>query len=124
MGLFSKKKGNTSATDIFLRIESAAIFAGVLILYFWLYQMAMIPWTLFLLFAALPEAAWLSYIQRKPESWFPNIIYNTVHMYATPIFLLVILWPYQPIYLLGWIANIALGRLIGLGFHSPRKESA
>jgi len=123
MKLFSKKTDGKSVTDTFLRIESAAILFGVFILYYWQNGLLSGAWLLFLLFAALPEAAWLSYIQRNPASWWPNLIYNVIHMYAAPIFFIAVLWPYRPIYLLGWIANIALSRLIGFGFHTPRKAA-
>ena len=38
---------------------------------------------------------------------------------AVPIVLLLVLWPYRPVFLLGWVAHIAVDRLLGFGFRSP-----
>jgi hypothetical protein len=118
--LFVHTPESRAAQRAFLRIESGAILLGAVVMY--LHFSAPAPnWGLFVLFAALPEAAWLAYLYRKGPSRWPSLAYDAAHSYVTPIFLLIALWTYRPLYLLGWIANIALLRVFGLGFHAPRK---
>jgi Domain of unknown function (DUF4260) len=105
----------------FLRIEALSILLGVIGLNAYLGR-GPAGWWLFVLFAVLPEITWLAYLKRDGTAWWPNLIYNIAHMYAVPIFLTAALWPVlnHPIYLLGWVANIAFWRVWGLGFRGPK----
>lgn len=77
-------------------------------------------WGLFALFALLPDAALLAYIGRDERAALPRAVYNTLHTYAAPLVLAVALWPWQPVWLLGWVAHIALDRVLGFGLKSAQ----
>lgn len=117
-GLFVASPDSQTAWRVFLRIESAVLFLAALAM-FWKLAPAPPPWGLFVLFALLPEAAWLAYLYRRESSRWAALIYNAVHSYVTPILLLMLLWTFSPLYLLGWVANIAFLRVLGFGFHTP-----
>jgi hypothetical protein len=99
---------------IFLRLDGAAILIAALALnILWAGN-----WWLFILFAILPDIALLTYIGYDGTARWPSLIYNVLHTYALPILLLLVLWPVQPIFLLGWVAHIALDRVVGYGLKS------
>jgi hypothetical protein len=98
----------------FLRLDALGILIGTIALQYLLAG----NWWLFALFAILPDVALLAYIGYDGTTRWPSLVYNTLHTYILPILLFMVLWPYQPIYLLGWIAHIALDRLVGYGFKS------
>ncbi len=75
-------------------------------------------WWLFALFAILPDIALLAYIGYDGATRWPSLVYNALHTYAIPILLLIVFWSFQPVFLLGWVAHIALDRLVGYGFKS------
>ena len=117
-GLFVPSPESQAAWRVFLRIESAVLFVAALAL-FWKLAVPPPRWGLFVLFALLPETGWFAYLyHRKPSRW-PALIYNAVHSYVTPILLLMLLSKFAPLYLLGWVANIAFLRVLGFGFHAP-----
>lgn len=98
----------------FLRIESALVLAAAI----GFNAMFGGNWWLFGLFAVLPELALLCYLYRDRTAWWPSLIYNLLHTYALPLVLGVALLYHRPTFLLGWVANIAFLRTIGLGFKS------
>lgn len=75
-------------------------------------------WGLFAVFALAPDVALLAYIGRDPRSPFARNVYNALHTYAAPLVLAAALWPWQPVWLLGWVAHIALDRVLGFGLKS------
>jgi hypothetical protein len=98
----------------FLRLDALSVLVGAVTLHiFWGEN-----WWLFALFAILPDIALLAYIGYNGQTRWPSLIYNTLHTYAFPILLLLVFWPFQPVFLLGWVAHIALDRLVGYGFKS------
>jgi hypothetical protein len=104
--------------NTFLRIESASILAVSLALNWYLGEGR---WLLFAVFAVLPELTWLGYIQRDSKAWWPSLVYNVAHSYTLPLVIGAALFLHRPYFLLGWVANIALMRALGLGFRT-RKE--
>lgn len=122
-GLFVHSPESQAALRVFLRVESAVFFVGALAV-FWRFGVPEPRWGLFVLFALLPETAWFAYLYRgKPSRW-PALAYNAVHSYVPPVFLLIVLvlLRYTPLFLLGWVANIAFLRVMGLGFHAPKRD--
>jgi hypothetical protein len=98
----------------FLRLDALSILIGAVMLnILWGSN-----WWLFALFAILPDVALLAYIGYNGTSRWPSLVYNTLHTYALPILLLIVFWPFQPVYVLGWVAHIALDRMVGYGFKS------
>lgn len=98
----------------FLRLDAMAALIGAVALHvLWGGN-----WWLFALFAILPDVALLAYIGYNGATRWPSLVYNILHTYALPILLMLVLWPLQPIYLLGWIAHIAVDRIVGYGFKS------
>jgi hypothetical protein len=98
----------------FLRLDAISLLIGAVVGHiFWGGN-----WWLFALFAILPDIAFLAYIGYDGATRWPSLVYNTLHSYAIPVLLLIAFWPYQPIFLLGWVAHIALDRLVGYGFKS------
>ncbi len=99
---------------IFLRLDAVGILIGAVTLHFlWGGN-----WWLFALFAILPDVSFLAYIGYDGTTRWPSMVYNTLHTYAIPILLLIMFWSFQPVFLLGWVAHIALDRLSGYGFKS------
>jgi hypothetical protein len=119
--LFVQSPESKAALRVFLRIEAAVFFLGALAVY-WHFSGPQPQWGMFVLFAILPEAAWFAYLyHRKPSRW-PALLYNAAHSYVAPVFLLIVLMKYTPLFLLGWVANIAFLRVLGFGFHTPSRE--
>ncbi|MCL4218347.1 MAG: DUF4260 family protein [Candidatus Hydrogenedentes bacterium] len=102
--------------NFYLRIESAAILLWAVGLYWWLGAASYLNWGLFVLFAILPDLSFFAFLQRDKKALWPNLMWNIAHTYATPLILMVLFMPYQPLFLLGWVAHIAFDRTIGLGF--------
>lgn len=98
----------------FLRLDALGILLGAVGVQYLLAG----NWWLFALFAIFPDIALLAYMGYDGTRRWPSLVYNTLHTYALPILLIAVLWQLQPIYLLGWIAHIALDRLVGYGFKS------
>jgi len=120
-GLFVASPESQIALRAFLRIEAAVFFLGALAMY-WQFTKPQANWGLFVLLAILPEAAWLAYLYRRTPSRWASLIYDAVHSYVAPISLLILLWYYKPLFLLGWVANISLLRVLGFGFHAPPRD--
>ena len=119
-GLFANSPESQTALRVFLRIEAGVFLLGALAMYAQ-FSGAQPQWGLFVLFVILPETAWFAYLYRGKSSRVASLIYDAVHSYVAPIALLIVLWPYKPLFLLGWVANIGLLRVLGLGFHAPRR---
>jgi hypothetical protein len=102
----------------FLRVESAAILIGSVALAFYF----PVNWWWFIAFAVLPDAALLLLLARPKQRFWPHLVYDAVHVYAAPMVVAVALWPYRPVFVLGWVAHIAADRLIGIGFRSLRSK--
>jgi len=119
-GLFVPSPESQVALRVFLRIEAAVFFLGALAMY-WKFSGPQPKWGLFVLFALLPETAWFAYLYRRTPSRWPALVYNIAHSYVAPISLLILLWKLAPFYLLGWVANIAFLRVLGFGFHAPKR---
>ncbi len=105
---------------LFARIDAAGILVGALLLNHLLEG----SWALFIVFAILPDVTLLAYIKRTPPYTGPAMLYNAAHLYAAPLILavLLIVWGpewLEPIYLTGWVAHIAVDRLLGFGFKGP-----
>ena len=98
----------------FLRLDALGILIGAVVLHIFLQG----NWWLFVLFAILPDIALLAYIGYDGATRRPSLVYNTLHTYALPILLFVAFWSFQPTFLLGWVAHIALDRIVGYGFKS------
>lgn len=98
----------------FLRLEAVGILVGAVVanIYF------ETDWRLFALFAILPDLSLLTYIGHNGSSKWPAVCYNLVHIYAIPILLVVAFWSAKPVFLLGWVAHIALDRILGYGLKS------
>lgn len=77
-------------------------------------------WELFALFALLPDVALLAYIGQNERAALPRAVYNTLHTYAAPLVLSFALWPWEPVWLLGWVGHIALDRVLGFGLKSAQ----
>ncbi len=75
-------------------------------------------WWLFGLFAVLPDLSILAYMGDDGKTRWPAFVYNTVHIYTLPIALMIVFWNFQPAYLLGWVAHIAIDRMFGFGLKS------
>lgn len=102
----------------FLRVESVVILAGAVGL-FWYSVPFGTGWWWFLAFVLLPELAWLAHLRREwRAAWWSALLFNAAHSYALPVLLMVLLWPYRPIFMLGWIANISAWRALGLGYRA------
>ena len=98
----------------FLRLDDLSILSAAVGLYIlWGGN-----WWLFALFAILPDVSLLAYIGYDGTSRWPSLVYNTFHTYALPILGLIAFWSFQPIFLLGWVAHIAVDRFVGYGFKS------
>lgn len=77
-------------------------------------------WWWFALFFVLPDIAIIPYGLFPSASPWPRRIYNTAHTYAFPAVLAVIFHASAPYALLGWVAHIALDRLLGFGLKSSQ----
>lgn len=106
--------------NTYLRVESAAIVIGSVILA-WHLQ---VNWWLFAVFAVLPHAPLLALLVRPRQTFWPDLVFNVLHVYATPILFALVLGAGRPAFLLGWAANIAADRLVGVGFRPLRGGNA
>ncbi|TCS61332.1 DUF4260 family protein [Varunaivibrio sulfuroxidans] len=77
-------------------------------------------WWGFALFLALPDLAIIPYALFAKSSPWPRWIYNAAHTYALPVALSLIFWSSGPYFLFGWVAHIALDRVLGFGMKSSQ----
>jgi len=75
-------------------------------------------WWWFAFFAVLPDIALFAYLGNSEGKRWPPFIYNLLHLYAVPITIGWLMWDRQPIFLTGWIAHIAIDRVLGYGLKS------
>lgn len=98
----------------FLHLEALMIFAGAI----WLNIHLDGNWWMFVLFAVLPDVALLAYIWDPKGKRWPSMAYNLLHLYGCPVVLGLLLWDHHPVYMTGWIAHIAIDRVLGYGLKS------
>ena len=104
----------------FLRIEALVILAGAVVAN----ALGHGNWWLFAAFAVLPDAVLLLYLKRGGATWWKGLAYNVLHIYALPVALILVLWMHRPLFLLGWIAHIALDRVLGTGSRPMKRAAA
>lgn len=90
----------------------------ILIAAVWLNTLYDGNWWGFAFFAIVPDVALLAYLGNAEGKRWPSVAYNALHIYGVPVLIGMLLWEHQPIYLTGWIAHIALDRVIGYGLKS------
>jgi hypothetical protein len=95
-----------------LKIENGAIAVLALALY----AVNDFSWILFVALFLLPDIAMLGYLKGNRVG---AMVYNVVHVYATPILLgavaWLLAWPLGLQFALIWIFHIAVDRVVGYG---------
>jgi hypothetical protein len=108
----TKESSSISTQGWLLKIENGAI-AGVALA---LYAVNDYSWILFVLLFLLPDLAMLGYLLGNRVG---AMMYNVVHMYATPLVLgalaWLLAWPLGMQLALIWIFHIAVDRVVGYG---------
>lgn len=96
----------------FLRIERFSVFLAAIAIYFWLGH----PFWLFALLILAPDLSFIAYIAGPRVG---AIVYNTLHTYLAPAFLVLATlmtgWQTGFAIALIWIAHIAGDRALGYG---------
>ncbi len=121
-GVITKKSSSISTQGWMLKIENGAIAAAALALY----AVNDYSWIVFVLLFLLPDLAMLGYLLGNRVG---ALVYNAVHIYATPLALgalaWLVAWPLGIQLALIWVFHIAVDRVIGYGlkYESGFKET-